>query len=426
MNILDLNHGPLAQPWRENTIGTLYEIAKRAPGEAVGLQIGDEQLLLLQDAGHIRHVLREQGAPYRKNFGGFAAFFGESRLTVDGERWEYLQSLSQPHIAAARPAEITAAAHAAFDRATDALLVERDGSGAVVVDMPINRAAAQVISDVALGNHGIDIDNVLDDFREVLRAGSRRNWNIGGVATPETEQERLAYNVSRDRIVAAVRNAIASPARSQLIKDIEAGEANGADPVGEISTLLFAGFDTTAAALSWALFLLATVPELQAQLRRKLHDALGNAPPTLERLEAVPELQHFQNEVLRIFPPVPMLGRIALAADSVDGIEIAENRRVVISIVGMHHDSRRFPAPGQVRLKRYQGDAPEGPAMPFGAGRRGCAGSRIARVEMAVALATLIRRLEFSLIDQSRIQFDFIASMRRLGGQRLLVREAAE
>ena len=50
----------------------------------------------MQDAGQIRHVLREQGARYRENFGGFAGFFGGTRLTTDSERWEYLQGLSQP------------------------------------------------------------------------------------------------------------------------------------------------------------------------------------------------------------------------------------------------------------------------------------------------------------------------------------------
>jgi cytochrome P450 len=425
MHVLDLNTGPLAQPWRDNTVGALYEIAKRAPGQTVGLQIGAELLLLMQDAGQIRHVLREQGARYRKNFGGFTGFFGESRLTSDGERWEYLQSLSQRHIAAARPGDVAAAGATAFARATDDLLARRDADGAVIVDPSFNRATAQVISDVAFGRHGVDVEHVLDDFRDVLRQGSRRNWNVGGATVPETPEERAAYQGARDRIVHAIRRAIASPDRSQLVRDIEAGEANGADPVAEMSSLLFAGFDTTAAALSWAVFLLATAPDLQTRLRNKLRTALGDGPPTLERLETVPELQYFQNEVLRIFPPVPMLGRIALGPDSVDGIDIPEGRRIIISIIGMHHDPRKFPAPAQIRLKRYEEEPAQGPSMPFGGGRRGCAGSRIANVEMATALAVLIPRLEFSLIDQSRIQFDFVASMRRLGGQRLFVREAA-
>jgi cytochrome P450 len=425
MHVIDLDSGPLATHWRENTVGTLYEIAKRAPGQALGMQIGTERLLLLQDATQIRHVLREVGAKYRKNFGGFVGFFGESRLTADGERWEYLQTLSQRHIAAARPGDVTRAAAAAFAVAADEILATRDADGGVVVDASLNRAAAQVISDVALGNHGVDVDKVLDDFREVLRFGSRRNWSVGGAMVAETAEDRASYQTAKDRIVTAIRRALASEQRSQLLRDIEAGEANGADPVGEISTLLFAGFDTTAAALSWALFLLATVPDLQASLRDKLRDAIGDAPPTLERLEAIPDLQFFQNEVLRIFPPVPMLGRIALAPDKVDGVEIAEGQRLVISIIGMHHDARRFPAPTQIRLRRYQEDPPQGSHMAFGAGRRGCAGSRIANVEMAIALAVLISRLEFGLADQSRIGFDFVASMRRLGGQRLLVREAA-
>ena len=425
MHVLDLNSGPLAQPWRDNTVGALYEIAKRAPGQPFGLQIGAERLLLLQDAGQVRHVLREQGAAYRKNFGGFAGLFGDSRMTADGERWHYLQGLSQPHIAAARPLEVTGATAAAFERAASELLSGRDADGTVIVDPVFNRATARVISEVAFGNHGVDVDHVIEDFHDVLRQGARRTWNIGGSLAPETETERAADQAARDRIAAAIRNAIASPDRSQLIRDIEAGEADGADPVAEISSLLFAGFDTTAAALGWAAFLLATAPQLQHSLRTKLRQAMGDGTPTLAQLEAVPELDQFQNEVLRIFPPVPMLGRIALADDQVDGIEIPAGRRVVISVVGMHHDSRRFPEPAQIRLSRYAQQPPQGTAMPFGGGRRACAGSRIANIEMATALAILIRRLEFGLIDQSRIQFDFIASLRRLGGQRLFVREAS-
>ncbi len=425
MHVVDLNSGPLAKPWRDNTVGTLYEIAKRAPGQALGMQIGTERIVLLQDAGQVRHVLREAGAKYLKNFGGFGGFFGESRLTTNGERWDYLQSLSQKHIAAARPAEVASAAAASFAAAADEMLATRDETGAVIVDGPLNRGAARVISDVAFGNHGVDVDHVLDDFREVLRFGARRNWHFGGAITVETPEERATYNAAKDRIVTAIRSAIAGEGRSQLVRDIEAGEANGADPVAEISTLLFAGFDTTAAALSWALFLLAAAPDLQTSLRNKLRDALGDEPPTLERLEAVPELQYFQNEVLRIFPPVPMLGRIALGPDSVDGVEIAEQQRVIISIIGMHHDSRRYPAPAQIRLKRYEADPPQGPHAAFGMGRRACAGSRIANVEMAAALAVLIPRLEVGLPDQSPIAYDFTASMRRLNGQRLLLREAA-
>src|SRR5687768_1308385 len=98
MQRLDLNNGPLALLWRDNTVAMLYEVAKRAPGEALSLGIGTESVLLLQDPGHIRHVLRERTDNYRKNFGAFQGLFGESRFTSDGSRWEFLQKLSQPHI----------------------------------------------------------------------------------------------------------------------------------------------------------------------------------------------------------------------------------------------------------------------------------------------------------------------------------------
>lgn len=424
MQILDLNQGPIGAAWRDNTVGALYELAKRAPGQPLELQIGTERLVLLQDAARIRHVLRNPAGKYVKNFGAFTGFFGLSRLTADGERWKYLQGLSQQHIVAARPAAVVTASSQSFSRAVDELLAQHDARTGVVVDGSLDRATARVISEVALGNHGIDVDNIIGDFREVLRTGSRRSWAIGGLQVPESRQQFDNYDAARGRIAAAIRGALGSSERSQLVRDIAAGEANGADPVAEISTLLFAGFDTTAAGLGWALFLLATAPDLQRSLRDELRRVVGTGPVTLEQLDELSAMRAFQNEVLRIFPPVPMLGRTAVGADSVDGIEIGEGRKVVVSVIGMHHDPRHFPSPARINLKRAE-QRPAPTTAPFGDGKRICVGLKIANTELTTALAVLLSRLEFGLADRSRLEFDFVGSLRRRNGHRLFVREVA-
>jgi len=226
-------------------------------------------------------------------------------------------------------------------------------------------------------------------------------------------------------IAQVVRDAHEDPSGSALVRDIEAGRTGGADVVEEISSLLFAGFDTTAAAVGWGLFLLSAAPDLQVTLRQKVREALAAGGTLLEALERVPELQAFQQEVLRIFPPVPLTGRTAVETDSFDGVEVTQNQVVLISFIGLHHNPKLFPSPSFVRLQRYDdGVLPrdqQGSHMPFGSGKRACAGSRIANVELAVAFATLLDALEFELVDRSPLRFEWTGSLRRLGGHRFRV-----
>lgn len=423
MLAIDLNAGPMAAAFRDNTIGALYELAKRAPGEAVELQVGRERMLVLQDVAQIRQVLRDTSGKYRKNFGGFQGLFGESRFTTDGSKWEFLQALSQPHISAARPTEVVISATDAFKVAAQQMLADAVVGGTAIVDGAINQAAAGVIAEVAFGAHGIELETVLEDFRTILRYGASRNWSFGAAVAPSSTEARLEYGAARRRMETVIGLALEKTGGSALLSSIKTAASDGADPVAEIAGLLFAGFDTTASAVGWGLFLLAADPGLQGRLRERIREGLGGGGPTLERLEAISELQAFQSEVLRIFPPAPLLGRIANEPNEIGELSIAAGQRVLLSIIGMHHDRRHVPAPAEVRLDR-ESALPEG-HMAFGAGRRGCAGSRIARVELATAFAVLIPALEVSLADQSRLQFDYVGSLRRLGGQRLRVRPAA-
>ena len=87
------------------------------------------------------------------------------------------------------------------------------------------------------------------------------------------------------------------------------------DLLGEICTLLFAGFDTSAAAIAWGLWLLAQMQAVQKHLRSEIQKVAGEGEPHPDHLGQLPDLMAFVKETLRIFPPIPMLSRIAVEAD---------------------------------------------------------------------------------------------------------------
>ena len=428
---IDLSIPDVSAVWRQHTIAALYELAKTAPGQSCELALPRETVFVVQDAGLARHVLKENGTNYRKNFGGFSAFFGDSRLTADSPLWEKLQQLSQPFISAARPAEVVAASDRHFTTAAQQLLASRGDHGAIVADRELSRAAARVVSEVALGFETLDIDDqLLADFRTLLELGAAANWNFGGLALEGVEQRRADGDAALARLGLAIGRAaettIARAREPTLLGELAA--AREVDLVSEVCSLLFAGFDTSASALGWGLFLLAATPGLQQHLRSEVRRVCADAAITVEHLANLGDLVAFQEEVLRMFPPIPVLGRTSIAADVFGETRIAAGSRVLISIIGLHHDRRRFEAPWEVRLDRSLPAAERrvDQALPFGAGRRVCGGSRLANVEMTTAYAVLLRALEFNLPDQKPLQFEWSASLRRSGGQRLNIRPAPQ
>jgi cytochrome P450 len=386
-------------------------------------------MLLLQDAAGIRHVLKGRPDNYTKNFGTLQDFFGASRFTTDGKQWEDLQRLSQPSISSARPDQVARSADAAF---SDVCLQMLGAETTIVpVDQLLNRAAARVISEVAFGISGINVDTLVETFREILRFGVTRTWNVGGSNVMPTEQARDRFAVARRSLIEQINTIVRQTEMaggSELVRRISDGDNAGVDVVAEISSLLFAGFDTTAAAIGWGMFLLAASPELQGELRRKVRAVAGAGPITTDVLYALPELWAFQQEVMRIFPPVPLMGRTAVDDDEFEGVTLGSGNVVILSLVGLHHDPKFFPGPAFVRLNRYDAGrldkSTQSHHLPFSSGRRACAGSGIASIELGTALAVILSRVKIDLADSSPLAFEWTASLRRQGGHRFRVTPA--
>lgn len=101
-----------------------------------------------------------------------------------------------------------------------------------------------------------------------------------------------------------------------LARDDETGETmSDAQLRDEVMTLLIAGHETTANALSWLWVLLDRHPDEQERLRAELVAVTGGRPPTVDDLPALSRLKAVIQETLRLYPPVWMFDRRALGAD---------------------------------------------------------------------------------------------------------------
>ncbi|MFN9660580.1 MAG: cytochrome P450 [Cyanobacteriota bacterium] len=169
----------------------------------------------------------------------------------------------------------------------------------------------------------------------------------------------------------------------------------------ELLTLLVAGHETTATALSWALYWLASLPEVQQRLRQELVEACpaSDAPLELTALLRLPYLQAVCNETLRIYPVGMITFPRRLEASLTLAGQALEAGTVVMGCIFLAHRRREvFPDPERFDPERFLGNSfTPTTFLPFGGGSRRCIGMAFALLEMKLVLSQLLMRFVVEL-----------------------------
>lgn len=159
----------------------------------------------------------------------------------------------------------------------------------------------------------------------------------------------------------------------------------------QIVTILISGHETTALAITWALFLLAGDPRTQSRLREEL------SSPT-STIEAAEEdvLKIVISETLRLVPPVYAIGRSVTAETELLGHRLSPDSDVIVSQWLLQRHPECFRRAESFQPSRWFDQESYSPRrgcfFPFGFGPRGCIGERFARTEIAIVLASILRR----------------------------------
>jgi cytochrome P450 len=169
----------------------------------------------------------------------------------------------------------------------------------------------------------------------------------------------------------------------------------------EVMTLFLAGHETTALALTWALYLLARNPSVQASLREELASVLKvGALPTLADIQRLPFTEAVINETFRLYPPAYAVSREAIRPTVIGGHKLAKRNLALVSIYAAHRNAERFPEPNEFKPERWlDGLAkrlPKGAFVPFAEGPRKCIGASFAMQEAILSLATICSRVQVS------------------------------
>jgi len=187
----------------------------------------------------------------------------------------------------------------------------------------------------------------------------------------------------------------------------------------EAVTMLMAGHETTALALTFAVYLLASHPAVTARLRRELNAPLSAADGSLAGRSASPYLTAVIRESLRLYPPVYVIGREVVTPFELGGFALPTGSLLAISPYALHRDPRFFPEPERFMPERWleAGAAalPKLAYIPFGGGPRVCIGNYFAMLEIGIVLGEFVKQFDFELLASFELRLKPLVTLRPEG-----------
>jgi cytochrome P450 len=195
----------------------------------------------------------------------------------------------------------------------------------------------------------------------------------------------------------------------------------------ELITLLLAGHETTASTLGWAFHLIDEHPEVGERLHAEATAVLGDRLPGHDDLRKLTYTASVVEEVMRLYPPVWLLPRIAQADDEIGGYHVPAGSDVVVVPYTLHRHPEFWPDPERFDPGRFT--AAERPPryayIPFGAGPRFCIGNSLGVMEAVFVLAMVARDLRLRKLPGYRVEPEAMLSLRVRGGLPMTVRQRA-
>jgi len=192
----------------------------------------------------------------------------------------------------------------------------------------------------------------------------------------------------------------------------------------ELVTMVVAGHETVAAAISWTLMLLAEDQAAQDRLRAEVR-AHDGPTPMVATAEALPWTRAVVDESLRLYPPAWVVSRRSSRADVLSGRQVPAGTTAIISPWLLHRREQSFTQPEQFRPERFLGGAAttaRSDYVPFGLGPRLCIGRDFAIGEMVVVLSELLSGHRVStLAPWRRPQPETLVAVHPRGGMPLRV-----
>jgi cytochrome P450 len=418
--------------------GAVLRAVARGADTAVGGRIRGQRFLLLLDPALAGRLLADLAPGTTKSPGlqRTRVLLGDGLLTSEGDAHRRARRLVAPAFSPRRLAAYTEG----FSERAEAHVGQWSEGTVLEMRQQLARLTLDIVGSTLLG---MDLRQDADDVRSALesalesfaggapalamrrRRGPRppdRQAAAAGVQRG-ADQRGAGLRARLDAIVAKIieaRRAEPSADRGDVVSALLAAAAgpDGLTPAevhDHVITLIMAGHETTANALSWTLYLLSSHPEAEQALHAELA-RLDGRRPGFEDLAGLTYTRAVIAESMRLYPPAWILSRTLTADADFGGWHAPAGTIVAVSPLLLHHDARWFPDPDRFDPSRWldgrRDVVPRHAYMPFGTGPRSCIGEQFAWAEATTALAVICSRWTARTMSGTTVTPQYRVTMR--------------
>lgn len=411
-------------------------ICAREYGDVARLRFMGQTAYLLSRPDLIAQVLVENNRHFAKTalLKRNRRLLGEGLLTSEGEFWRRQRRLAQP---AFHRKKITAYGEVMGGFARRTVEGWRDGQ-TIDVHEEMMRLTLEIVAKCLFGaDVGAEAGDVgramkvaLEDFssqRRLIRIPKliptphnirfeRAARRLDGVVAEIIEKRRGGEGDAADLLSTLM---LAQDERGEKLTDKQLRD--------EVMTLLLAGHETTANALSWTFRLLSLNPAAEAELFEELDRVLGGRDPSVADIPRLPYTERVIKESMRLYPPAWVMGREARAECEIGGYRMPAGTMALMSQWVVHRDERYHPNPGRFDPGRWTVEYEKGlerfAYFPFGGGPRQCIGAGFAMTEARLVLATVAQRYRLELVPGTIVEPYPSITLRPKSGIRMIVAE---
>ncbi len=402
----------------------------RRYGDIVHIRFSSLNAYVLAHPEHVHHVMVKNQKNYIKGVGydTFRLLVGQGLVTSEGALWQQQRRLMQPSFTPTATTRFATMMVDVTQQMLDRWQTAADQGQVLHMDTEMTQLTMSIIGRAMFG---IDLSDEMSEvgraFQEAFAFIPQRNLHPLPLPLtwPLPQHRRFNRNLQiiEQFIAARIAEGRRQPNDDTLLgillraKDEETAAPMSAQQLrDEVVTLFFAGFETTARSLTWAWYCLGRYPEVAAKLTAEVDQVLGNRRPVLEDLFKLRYTRMVVDEVLRVYPPTPLLGRQTLEDDVIGGYAIPARSMVIPMPYLVHrhpsawHDGDRFDP------ERFAAEAveqrPKFAYIPFASGPRVCLGNNFALLEMVLALAMVAARYRLELASATELLPEYTGTIR--------------
>jgi cytochrome P450 len=379
-------------------------------------ELGRRSILVVNTPAGVRDVLIERPDVFPKSdvmVSALAPLLGEGVFIAEGETWRRQRVLLEPALATLRIKAVLPHVERALEG-----FAERVGGGgpvslaaevsALMLEIICRSIFSSALSEDALravARHFSAYQEELLDLGPLALLLPTRRRPSAALFAEAKALRGIAEELVDERLAATRPD---EPPSDLLQAVIDARGADGSrfdrdGIVDQVMVFFLAGHETSASALTWALFILSQQPELADALRAEALAVGAGRRLGFEDVARLTTARAALMETIRLYPPAGFITRRVAEGTTVAGAEVPEGSLVVISPWLIHRHRKLWTEPDMFDVSRFgpgrERSVETGSYLPFGLGPRTCTGRALALFEGPLILAELHRRFRIHALE---------------------------